>query len=129
MVGNQVVISTSDILSRIAEGGIVQVIASGRKTSRTTRLIEMAAEFEAAGHTCIIICHTTREVERIAQKAKEMNLYITEPFSFRQVLDGALRGKFNSKILIDNADYFLRLLVSPHELEAIVVETEAVQNA
>lgn len=122
MVGNQVVISTSDILSRIAEGGIVQVIASGRKTSRTTRLIEMAAEFEAKHEVCYIVCKNHEQAYRIAQKARELNLNIGFPLTYDEFLSEDYHGNNIKKFLIDNADHLLQYMTSV-EIAAIVVET------
>lgn len=105
----------------------MRVIASGRKTSRTTRLIEMSAELVAKGEINYIVVGKHEEAYRIAQKAKEMNLNIGFPITYAELLNDTLRGSFTQKILIDNADHFLQYLVGPTiEVAAIVVEAELI---
>lgn len=107
----------------------MRVIASGRKTSRTTRLIEMAAELEAKHEMCYIVVHKHEEAYRIAQKAKEMSLNIGFPLTYDEFMDkGSRVGRpTKMKVLIDNADHFLQYLAGPTiEVAAIVVEAELI---
>lgn len=105
----------------------MRVIASGRKTSRTTRLIEMAAELEANHETCYIVVAKHEEAYRVAKKAEEMGLNIGFPITYEEFMRGTLTGGFTKKILIDNADHFLQYLAGPTiEVAAIVVEAELI---
>lgn len=98
------------------------VIASGRKTSRTTRLIELCAEYEAKGEPTYILCGTRQQAINIAQKARELKLNISFPVTYGEFMRGAMRGGRAKKILIDDADHFLQQLAGPITVAAIVVE-------
>lgn len=104
----------------------MRVIASGRKTSRTTRLIEMAAEFERKGEVSYIVCGTHDQAYRIAQKAKELDFSISFPITYEEFRNLSVSSGRNIKhLLIDNADHFLQSLTPVH-IAAIVVEAEIV---
>lgn len=99
---------------------MMRVIYGHRKTSRTTALIEMAAELERNHKPCYIVVHNQEEVRRVAQKAREMSLIIGFPITY----DEFMKGQYNSHIhalLIDNADKLLAYM-SKVPLAAIVIE-------
>lgn len=102
----------------------MRVIASGRKTGKTTAIIEAAAEAEARGEVCYIVCHSQNEAYRIAQKAKELNLNIGFPITH----DEFLQGQYSSQIhhlLIDNVEFLLqRLAKVPIEVVSINKERD-----
>lgn len=97
------------------------VIASGRKTNRTTRLIEMSAEAEAQGKVNYIVVADHQQAYRIAQKAKELNLNIGFPITFDEFLRYRYAGQNIDHFLIDNADHLVQKLTSV-PIKAIVVE-------
>lgn len=99
----------------------MRVICSGRKTSRTTQLIEMCAEAEKRGEASYIVCHSHEEAYRIAQKAKELNLFIGFPLIYDEFLSREYYGNGIKNFFIDNADKLLQTLTPVH-IGAIVVE-------
>lgn len=101
----------------------MQVILSGRKTSRTTRLIEMCAEAEKKGEISYIVCHSHEAAYAIKQKAEELNLFIGFPLTFGEFLDHQYHGKVIKNFYIDNADMLLQSLTAVH-IEAVVLEKE-----
>lgn len=100
----------------------MRVIAGGRKTSRTTRLIEMSAELEAKGEVNYIVVATHEQAYRVAQKAKELDLNIGFPLTYVEFTQHQA-GRNIQHFLIDNADHLLQSLTPVH-IAAIVVEAE-----
>lgn len=103
------------------------VIASGRKTSRTTQLIEMSAEAEANGLVNYIVVGTHDQAYRVAGKAKEMGLSIGFPLTFAEWYKGEYHGKVIDHFLIDNADHLLQWMC-PVPIKAIVVQKDAIND-
>lgn len=98
----------------------MNIIASGRQTAKTTKLIEMAAEAEARGEVCYIVCHSLREASRIAQIAKEKELSISFPISYDEFLHGRYSTRNIHHLYIDNAEQLLqRLSLVPIEAMTI----------
>lgn len=97
------------------------IIASGRKTSRTTQLIEMSAEAEQQGKVNYIIVANPEQAYSVAKKAKELNLNIGFPITYDEFLNHKYFGKNIDHFLIDNADHLLQKLTSV-PIKAIVVE-------
>jgi hypothetical protein len=104
----------------------MKVIASGRKTSRTTQLIERCNEINSKGDLCYIICHTHGEAYRIAQKAKELGYNIPFPIDYVEFLRHEYSGQTIRAFLIDNADFLLQSL-TPIPIDTIVVHKESVE--
>lgn len=101
----------------------MEIIASGRKTSRTTRLIEMSAEAEKRGEINYIVCRDHRQAYAVSQKAKEMGLNIGFPLIFDEFLKNSYHGVNINHFLIDDADQLLQsITVVP--IKAIVVEVD-----
>lgn len=103
------------------------IIASGRKTSRTTRLIEMSAEAESRGEVNYIVCGTREQAYRIAQKAKELGLNIGFPITYHEFLDHQYYDRHIDHLLIDNADYLLQGM-TPVPIKAITLLKEEDAN-
>lgn len=101
----------------------MNIIASGRKTSRTTRLIERCIELNKQGELCYIVSHSREEAGRVFQKAKELGQDIPLPISFEEFLDSAYSGRNIKHFLIDNADIMLQSLTPVH-VDCIVVLRE-----
>jgi hypothetical protein len=106
----------------------MRVICSGRKTSRTTQLIEMCAEAEARGEVSYIVCHSQQAASHIFQRAQEMGLIIGFPITFEE-FRGANYAYNNIKnFYMDNADYFLQSL-TPVKISAVVFEKREDEDA
>lgn len=103
------------------------IIASGRKTSRTTRLIEMSAEAEKEGKVNYIVCSNAHQAYTIAQKAREMGLNIGFPITYNEFLDHQYYGRHIDHFLIDNADYLLQGM-TPVPIKAITLLKEEDAN-
>lgn len=103
----------------------MRIIAGGRKTSRTTRLIEMSAELEAAGEVNYIVVANHDQAYRVAQKAKELGLNIGFPITYDEFEHNKYAGQNIQHFLIDNADHFLQSLTPVH-IAAIVVEVDQI---
>lgn len=101
----------------------MRVIAQGRKTSRTTSLIERADELESKGEPCYIVCHSEEEARRVFMKAQEMKKRIAFPITFKEFMHGQYYGKHITHFLIDNADYLLQSLTAVN-IDTIVVHKE-----
>lgn len=99
------------------------IIASGRKTSRTTRLIEMCAEAEAAGEVSYIVARHHQHAWNIAQKAKELGLTIGFPLTFEEFLIGKQHSRFIKNFFIDDADLLLQSMTHSN-VKAITVLKE-----
>jgi hypothetical protein len=101
----------------------MRVILSGRKTSRTTQLIELCAETERNGKISYIVCHSHEAAYAIKQKAMEMNLDIRFPITFAEFMSGLYAGQRIKNFFFDNADMFLQSLTPVH-IAAVVFEKE-----
>jgi len=85
-------------------------IVGGRQSGRTTKLIELAAEAEANGEFCYIVCHSNSEAYRISRMAKQMEKAIQFPLTYDEFLQRQYHGAHIKKFFIDNADMLLQRL-------------------
>ena len=99
------------------------VIASGRKTSRTTRLLERCQELNSQGELTYLVCMTREEVQRVSQKATEMGYNIPFPITFGEFLGYNYSSRNIKHFLIDNADYLLQMLTAV-PIEGITLHKE-----
>lgn len=98
----------------------MNIIAGGRQTAKTTKLIEMAAEAESRGEVCYIVCHNRAEAYRIASIAKRKELTIGFPLTYDEFLDRKYHGGHIHHVYIDNAEQLLqRLSLVPIEAMTI----------
>src|SRR3954471_17018905 len=102
----------------------MKVIYSPRKSSRTTRLIEMCAEKERLGELSYIVVENHRQAWAIAQKAQEMGLTIGFPITFYEFMRREWNGVHIKHFFIDNADHMLAALAAPVNIEAVVFEKQ-----
>lgn len=100
----------------------MEVIADGRQTGRTTKLIEMAAAAEARGEVCYIACHSHTEAYRIAQLARKKSLNIGFPITYGELLLGQ-HGSTIHHIYIDNVELLLHQLITI-PIKAVTITTE-----
>jgi hypothetical protein len=100
----------------------MNIIASGRKTSRTTRLIERCIELNAQGELCYIVCYSQEEAGRVFQKARELGQDIPLPISFEEFLGYNYSSRNIKHFLIDNADVLLQSLTGVHIDSAVVLK-------
>lgn len=98
------------------------VIHSGRKTSRTTRLIEMSAADEAEGKVNYIVVSNHNRAYKVKQKADELGLSIGFPLTFEEFVRRAYEGKHIHHFYIDDADQFLNFFSWPVPIKAVVFE-------
>lgn len=103
------------------------VIASGRKTSRTTQLIHMSAEAIKEGKVNYIVVVDHRRAVIVAQKAKEMGLIIEFPLTFDEFYAQRYHGRNIDHFLIDDADCLLQYMSSV-PIKAIVVEKSPIEG-
>lgn len=101
----------------------MRVICSGRKTSRTTQLIELCAAAEARKEVSYIVCHNHEQAYAIAQKAKELGLFIGFPLTYDEFLHGSY-GRNIANIFIDNVDFLLRRLTPCHIAAVTIIKTD-----
>lgn len=102
----------------------MKIFYSGRQTGRTTKLIQLAAESEARGETCYIVCHNHRTAHFVAARAREMNLVIGFPLTFDEFLKGSYAGENITKFYIDNAEFLFGMLSRGVPIEAITITKE-----
>lgn len=88
----------------------MRVIYSGRRTSRTTQLIEACARAEANGEVSYIVCGNHDQAYAIHQKAKEMGKWIGFPLTYDEFLSRRYAGQNIKNFFIDNADHLLQQL-------------------
>lgn len=102
---------------------MMEVIFGGRRTGRTTKLIQMAAEAGAKGEVCYIVCMSNNEAYRIKQRANEMGLFIGFPITYDEFRQGQIASQNVKFLLIDNAECLLQRLIGI-PIKAITIEDE-----
>lgn len=101
----------------------MKVICGGRRTGRTTKLIEMAAEAEARREVSYIVCLNQKEARRIANQATSMDLNIGFPVTFDEFRHQQLAGQNIQNLFIDNAEFLLQSF-TPIRIKAITITDE-----
>jgi hypothetical protein len=101
----------------------MRVILSGRKTSRTTTLIELCAEAEVRGEVSYIVCHSREAAQKIFQKAEELSKNIGFPITYDEFIDNKYSHRNIKNFFIDNADHLLQSL-TPVRIDTVVLERE-----
>ena len=86
---------------------MVEIILSPRKSGKTAKLIEQCAE--KGGY---IVCFDHDEAYRIAQRAREMGLFIPFPLTSVEFFERSYFGRNIKQFYIDNADIILQGLTS-----------------
>lgn len=104
------------------------VIASGRKTSRTTQLINLCAEAEARGEISYIVVKNHERAQAVAQKARELGLTMGFPVTFNEFLSNRWSANNIKNFFIDDADQLLASLAAPAQIAAIVVLKENLED-
>lgn len=101
------------------------VIASGRKTSRTTQLMYLCDEAENKGEHSRIVCRDKRHADSVEQKARELGLLIRPPLTHDQFYEGTfLRGSQIKNYFIDDLDYFISRFAPPNTIAAVTILRE-----
>ena len=101
----------------------MKIIAGGRQTGRTTQLIEMAAEAEARGEVCYIVCHSQNEAYRIANLARLKELSIGFPLTYSEFIHRRYHSPHIHHIYIDNVEMLIQHL-SIVPVAAITIHVE-----
>lgn len=100
------------------------VICSGRKTSRTTRLIELCIDAEARGEPSYIVCHSRHEAIRIMRKASEMGYHIPMPITYDEFMRNQYASKFIKHFFFDNVEKFVQMLTPVHVAAITILKTD-----
>src|SRR4051812_26434358 len=100
------------------------VIASGRKTNRTTRLIYLCHEAEARGEVSYMVVMNAKRAFEVAQKAKELDLQIGFPLTFNEFLDRRWYAPHIKNFFIDDVDRLLKGLAQPIAIPAVTILKE-----
>ena len=87
-----------------------ELIMGGRQSGRTTKLIEMAAESEARGEVCYIVCHSHTEAYRISQIARRRGLNIGFPLTYDEFLQRKYHAHNIHHLYIDNAEMLIQYM-------------------
>lgn len=85
---------------------MTKLIVGDRQSGRTTDLIKAAAEEEAHGVVCYIVCHSQEECYRISQVAQQMELSIGFPITYDEFVHRSYAGHNIDKFYIDNLRAF-----------------------
>jgi hypothetical protein len=85
---------------------MTKLIIGDRQSGRTTDLIKAAAEEEAHGVVCYIVCHSQEEAYRISQEAQKMELSIGFPLTYDEFIHRSYHGTNIDKFYIDNLRMF-----------------------
>ena len=96
-----------------------KLIIGNRQSGRTTELIKAAAEAEAKGEVCYIVCHSHDEAYRISKVAIDLNLPIGFPLTYEEFLHRSYVGKNIDKFYIDNLAGMLGY-ISTVKIETVV---------
>lgn len=99
----------------------MRVIASGRKTSRTTQLIELCHEAEMRGEPSYIVCRDSEAARRVFDRAGEMHKRIKFPITFDDLRLYAHPSIAN--LFIDDADKLLQTL-TPVRIATVTILKE-----
>src|SRR6476660_6811698 len=91
---------------------VMQIIYGGRQSGRTTRLIEMCAEAEKRGEVSYIVCMTHSNAFGIAQRAKELGLFISFSLTFEEFIRHDYYAHNITNLYIDNAELLLQYMCS-----------------
>jgi hypothetical protein len=101
----------------------MKVYVRPRQGGKTHELIELAAEEQLT-----IVCSTLEMVRNVEQRARDMNLDIPKPVSWRYLARGGLRGRRVKGLLVDDADACLQDLAGPVPVVALSLTGEVVQR-
>lgn len=96
----------------------MEIIAGGRRSGKTTRLIQLSAEYGS-----YIICPSYKHVDLIVRLAKDMELDIPPPMTFEEFRTRQHFGRAIRSFLIDDADKLLAYL-SDMPIQAITITVE-----
>ena len=97
----------------------MKCIIRPRQLGKTTELIKLASK----GRYKLIVCHNQNEARRIFKLARNMDLNIPLPISYREFLDKSYCGNNIEAFLIDNVDLFLGYLTEV-PIEVITITEE-----
>lgn len=86
-------------------------IAGPRGSGKTTELIRRCAEENANGFPAAILVADKKRAEYVAYLALQIKINIPLPVTLDEVKDGAFRGSFIEKILVDDADDLMRRIL------------------
>lgn len=100
----------------------MEVIASGRRTGRTTKLIEMCAEAEKNSDMVYIVTHDHAAARAIVNLARELGHIIRYPITYDEmrISHGINR---NAKLMIDNVELLIGRQTAGHEVLAVTITT------
>jgi len=102
----------------------MKIIYGGRKTGKTTALIEMCDEATRNGELSYIVCGNVRNAQIIMQKAKEMGKDIPFPITYDEFMRHQYAGVNIKKFFFDNADRFIQCLTNVEIAVLTVNKTE-----
>jgi hypothetical protein len=68
-----------------------------------------------------IVTHSIAEVQRVARRAKELDLKIPFPLTFEELLNHEYYGKGVKGVLLDNVDLLLKRICRGVAVDTIVV--------
>src|SRR4051812_36032278 len=101
----------------------MEIIASGRRTGKTTRLIQKCADAEENGEMVYIVCHDHAAARDIVNRAREMGVIIRYPLTYEEMRNSHGMNR-KIKLMIDNVDYFIARQVNGHQVLAVTFNEE-----
>lgn len=94
------------------------VLAKGRCIGKTSDLIRKCAE----DNYSLIVCPTRRMCEAVHEQAKEMDLSIPMPITFKEFVNGQFRGKHIDKFYIDELQMSLDNFAHGVPIDTVVID-------
>lgn len=94
----------------------MKVIVRPRQTGKTTQLIYTSSTLD-----CPILVTTKKEAERLLFEAKKLGLYIPDPISVYELIEGKFQGMSNTKILADESQEILRILLNHYGCDLVAM--------
>lgn len=95
----------------------MEIIYREPRTGKTTELIKKCAE--KGGY---IVCPDNNRAKMIAEMAKGMNVKISFPLTFHELVSKGYYAKGIKRFYIDNADELIQYIASGVSVDAIVMD-------
>jgi len=99
----------------------MKIIAGGRRTGKTTKLIMQAVKIHSQ-----IVCMDHLAVNHTKSMINILGLrgLLPPPITYRELLEGKMEGTDRKNISIDDAQVFLRNILGNVKIDAISIEKE-----
>lgn len=102
----------------------MEIIASGRRTGKTSRLIKLCAEAEERGEIAYIVTFDHAAARAIVDKARAMGVVIRYPMTYEEMKTGYGYKRQRLSLFIDNAEVLLKRMANGANILAVTFNVE-----